>query len=85
LTATDLQQLRDATPVTSAWLRRVLGPALSSTSVQASDKLSDDDVRVIVESPYRYVATTSDARFTGVIDRDPIALAVARQAIAGAA
>ena len=47
-------------------------PLLSNTT------LTEDEVRAVLASPYRFVPTTANDRLTGFADREAVALTVAR-------
>ena len=72
--------------VTSERIRRdIVGRLLSPTSVEVvAGVLPDEDVRAIIEFPYRYVPATTSSFLSGLVDRDIVALAVARAAVARA-
>jgi hypothetical protein len=64
--------------VRSAELVKLLGTVCNRVSIEAGDPLTDDDYRTILLSPFRYVATVADGRFSSVIDQVPLATAFAR-------
>jgi hypothetical protein len=64
--------------VRSAELVKLLGTVSNRISIEARDPLTDDDYRTILLSPFRYVATVADGRFSSVIDQVPLATAFAR-------
>lgn len=69
--------------VTSERIRTILADLLSTTMVEGvTTTLSDQDMRTILGSPYRFVPATAAGRVTGLIDREAVALAVARAALA---
>jgi hypothetical protein len=70
--------------VTPERIVALLGEALLSTlAVEGStDTLSDEDVRAVLSAPHRFVPATSDGRVVGLIDREAVALVVARAAVA---
>jgi hypothetical protein len=67
--------------VTSRRLAEVAGP-LSDAAVEGlSTSLSEEQLRTAVQSLHRFVPVTTAGRVTGIIDRDAVALAVARSAL----
>ncbi len=64
--------------VRSAELVKLLGTVCNRVSIEARESLTDDDYRTIFLSPFRYVATVGDGRFSSVIDQVPLATAFAR-------
>jgi len=71
--------------VTTQSVRDIVGSVLSTTAIEASGgTLSEADVRAAIESPYRYVPATTEGRLSGLIDREAVALIVARAAVAKA-
>jgi hypothetical protein len=66
--------------VRSAELVKLLGTVANRVSIEARE-LTDNDYRTILLSPFRYVATTADGRFSSVIDQVPLATAFARAAL----
>ena len=64
--------------VRSAELVKLLGTICNRVSIEARDPLTDDDYRTILLSPFRYVATVADGRFSSVIDQVPLATTFAR-------
>lgn len=69
--------------VTSARIAELAGP-LSNITVEAlGETLNEQSVREILRTPYQFVPATMSGRLTGLIDRDAVALAVARAIIAG--
>jgi hypothetical protein len=64
--------------VRSAELVKLLGTVCNRVSIEGKDPLTDDDYRTILLSPFRYVATVADGRFSSVIDQVPLATAFAR-------
>jgi hypothetical protein len=68
--------------VTSERIRSLAAGLLSTSAIETvATTLSDEDVRLILESPYRFVPATSGGRVTGLVDREAVALAVARTAL----
>lgn len=64
-------------------VRTILGAMMSSVALEVvSVTLRDDDVRAILGSPHRFVPATAGGLVTGLIDRETVALSVARAAIA---
>jgi hypothetical protein len=53
-------------------------------SRQSRGTSGDEEVRTILSSPYPYVPATTGGRVTGLIDREAVALVVARAALAQA-
>jgi hypothetical protein len=71
--------------VTAERLRTILGGLLSTAAIEAtSDTLSEQDVRTIVASRHRFLPATVDGFITGLIDREAVALSVARATVAQA-
>jgi len=69
--------------VTSDRIRTILGGSLGVEAVEVIQAtLTPDEIRAIVGSNHRFVPTTTNARVTGFVDRDAVALTVARNAIA---
>jgi hypothetical protein len=67
--------------VTPRRVMDLIGP-LDSTAIESpEDPLSESTLRRVIESPYRYVPTTSTGRLTGLIDRDSVALTMARSTL----
>jgi hypothetical protein len=64
--------------VSSAKLVKLLGTVCNRVSIEAKDPLTDDSYRTILLSPFRYVATVGDGRFSSVIDQVPLTTAFAR-------
>jgi hypothetical protein len=78
-----LSAARTQFPAAQGWVRstdlvKLLGTACNRVSIEAREPLTDDDYRTILLSPFRYVATTADGRFSSVIDQVPLATAFAR-------
>jgi hypothetical protein len=67
---------------------RIRTPALgliSTTSIEATTAtLTDDQVRTALNAPYPFVPATTAGHLTGLIDRESVALTVARAAAAQA-
>ena len=78
LTAARAQYPEAAGWVRSAELVKLLGTVCNRISIEAKDPLTGDDYRTILLSPFRYVATVADGRFSSVIDQVPLATAFAR-------
>ena len=71
--------------VASERIRSLLRGPLNTAVIEAvGETLSAEDVRTVLGSPHRFVPTTMDARLSGLIDREAVALAVARAAVATA-
>jgi hypothetical protein len=69
--------------VTSERIRTILAGFLSTAAVEAAARtLSTDEVRAVVDSPHRFVPATTGDRLSGLVDREAVALAVARAALA---
>ena len=69
--------------VTPERIRTILVGLLSTAAVElVGETLDDQDVRVVVASPHRYVPATSGERLMGLVDRETVSLAVARAALA---
>jgi hypothetical protein len=61
----------------------ILARFLSTAAVEGvADTLAEDDLRTILGSPHRFVPSTSSGRVIDLIDREAVALAVARSALA---
>lgn len=61
----------------------ILKRSLSTAAIEGvADTLSEKDLRTILASPHRYVPATSGGRVTDLVDREAVALAVARAALA---
>jgi hypothetical protein len=55
----------------------------NSAAVEAPGRtLSEEDLRTVLEAPHRFVPTTTGGRLADLIDRDAVALTVARTALA---
>ena len=55
---------------------------LFSAAIDAPGRtLSEQDLRTILEAPHRFVPTSTDGHLTDLIDRDAVALTVARTAL----
>jgi hypothetical protein len=68
--------------VTNVRLATVAGP-LSGAAVEGlTASLTSDQLRAVVQSRYQYVPVTTGQRVTGILDRDAVALAAARSALA---
>jgi hypothetical protein len=71
--------------VTSERLRAIMARLLSTAAVDAvSNTLSEEDVRTIVGSRHRFLPATVDGYVTGLVDREAVALSVARATLAQA-
>jgi hypothetical protein len=71
--------------VTTQRVREIVGSVLDETAIEArGGTLGEADVRAVIESPYRYVPATTEGRLSGLIDREAVALTVARAAMASA-
>ena len=71
--------------VTSERIRSLLKGPLNTAAIEAVEgTLSTEHVRTVLGSPDRFVPTTVDGRLSGLIDREAVALAVARAAVASA-
>jgi hypothetical protein len=71
--------------VTADQVRTTFLGLLSPTAVEvASGPLGEEDVRPVLESPHRFVPATLAERLAGLIDRDAVALDVARAAVRSA-
>lgn len=70
--------------VTSERVRAILSGVVSTTAIEAAATLSDEDVHAVVHSPYRYVPVTTESVLSGLIDREAVAVAVARAALSQA-
>lgn len=69
--------------VTSDKVRAILGTKLSTVAIEVvSERLKEDDVDAILGSPHRFVPATAGGRVTELIDREAVALSVARSATA---
>jgi hypothetical protein len=65
--------------VTSAWVRNLPTTVISTAEIEAgSETLSAEDVAKVLDSPYRFVPATTDGLLSGLVDREAVALAVAR-------
>lgn len=68
--------------LTSFRLAQVAGP-LSGTAVEGLEAvLEEDQLRAVVLASVQFVPVTSNGRVTGVVDRNAVALAAARSALA---
>jgi hypothetical protein len=71
--------------VTTQRVREIVGSVLGMTTIEArGGTLDEADVRATIESPYRYVPATTEGRLSGLVDREAVALTVARAAVATA-
>ncbi len=69
--------------VTSDKVGKILGTKLSTVAIEVvSETLKEDDVYAILGSPHRFVPATAGGLVTELIDREAVALSVARAAIA---
>jgi hypothetical protein len=69
--------------VTTKRVFDILARYLSTAAVEAvSDTLREDDLRTMLSSPHRFVPSTLNGRVIDLIDREAVALAVARAALA---
>jgi hypothetical protein len=69
--------------VTAERIQKILAGFLSTAAVDAAARtLSNEEVRTVVDSPHRFVPAKSDGRLSGLVDREAVALAVARAALA---
>ena len=69
--------------VTPARIRTILGGLLNPVTIDlAAATLDEQDVRAVVLSPHRFLPATSDSRLSGLVDREAVALVVARAAVA---
>jgi hypothetical protein len=68
--------------VTSERIQTILAGLISTAAIEeVPGTLRDEDVRTILGSPYRFVPATTGGRVTGLIDREAVALVVARAAL----
>ena len=71
--------------VTTQRVREIVGSVLGTTAIEArGGTLGEADVRAAIGSPYRYVPATTEGRLSGLVDREAVALTVARAAVATA-
>jgi hypothetical protein len=71
--------------VTTERMRTIPAGTLGSVAVEAvSETLTDENVRAILRSPHRFVPATAASRVIDLIDREAVALSVARAALARA-
>jgi hypothetical protein len=69
--------------ISSASLLQLTGAALSRASVEeAGGSLTEENIRTVLGFRDPYVPTTVDGQLTGLLDRDLVALSVARAVIA---
>jgi hypothetical protein len=69
--------------VSAARLAQVMGTTSHLVALEApSGTLTEADLRTALDAEYRFVPSTSDGRLVGIIDRDVVALTVARAAVA---
>jgi hypothetical protein len=69
--------------VTPERIRTILAGFLNTAAVEAAARtLTDEEVRAVVDSPHRFVPATTGGRLAGLVDRETVALAVARAALA---
>jgi hypothetical protein len=69
--------------VTAERIRTILGGLLSITAVElVRETLDSERVRAVIGCPHRFVPTTSGGRLSGLVDREAVALVVARAALA---
>jgi hypothetical protein len=65
--------------VTSAWVRRLAPGAIGTVAIDATTPTLDpEDVATVLDSSYRYVPATTAGLLAGLVDRDAVALEVAR-------
>ncbi|MGE0880973.1 MAG: hypothetical protein AB7L13_08225 [Acidimicrobiia bacterium] len=77
-----LLQPNDNVYLGTAEVAELLGPLLSDLAIElTTETLSERDLRAIVGSRFRFVPATSDGRIFDLIDRDSVALVVARAAL----
>ena len=56
---------------------------MSAAAVERpGETLDEPTLRTVIEARHRYVPTTTEGRVTGFLDREAVALAVARSALA---
>jgi hypothetical protein len=71
--------------VTSDQIRTKFLGLLSPTAIEGvSGPLGEKDVRAVLESPHRFVPATLAGRLAGLVDREAVALEVARAAVRSA-
>jgi hypothetical protein len=76
-------QPNDQVLLNANYIAELLGPLLCTFAVDGmADSLSEGDLRSIVRGRLRFVPATSDGWMIDIIDRDSVALAVARAALA---
>jgi hypothetical protein len=64
---------------TSEWIRSLPTGVINTATIEAGrETLSADDVATVLDSPFRFVPATTDGLLTGLVDREAVALAVAR-------
>jgi hypothetical protein len=69
--------------VTTNRVLDILARYLSTAAVEGvSDTLREDNLRTILSSPHRFVPSTLNGRVIDLIDREAVAFAVARAALA---
>jgi hypothetical protein len=75
-------QQSDPVYLSTAELSALLGPLLSTEAVDGlSDRLTEEQLRTVVDARIRYVPVISSGVIFDVIDRNSVALAVARTAL----
>jgi hypothetical protein len=68
--------------LTTERVQTILARVLSDVAVEAvSETLTEENVRAIVGSPHPFVPATAGGRVTGFVDREAVALSVARAAL----
>jgi hypothetical protein len=68
--------------VSSLRLAQVAGPVSDVAVEGLGTTLTEEHLRTVVQSPVPFVPVTTGGRVTGVVDRDAVALAAARAAVA---
>lgn len=77
---------RDDDPVfgylSSVRLATLAGPLGDAAVEGLGTVLTEEQLRTVVQSPFQFVPATTGGRVTGIVDRDAVALAAARSAVA---
>jgi len=77
-------QAVDPESIGAAEVAEFLGPLWTGTAIEGiGETLTEGDLRLIVAARLRFVPVTSGGRVIDIVDRDSVALAVARTALSG--
>ncbi len=70
--------------VSSEMVTKIVSGLLSGVAIESTTTtLADEQLRTVLESPHRFIPLKAGGRLNGLIDRDAVALSVARSGVAG--